>query len=136
MLIKKIKPLSGLCITFLVSAPWYIAELIVEGKPFWDSFFGYHNFQRMTMVVNSHSQPWWFFIMMLLIASFPFSPFLVLGLTKYLTCLVKVDKTKMNRSVDKNIDELLSRLESTSISGKKKISQARSSRRSIKRGRR
>ena len=55
---------------------------------------------------------------------------------KKLVSRVKVDKPKMNRSVDKNIDELLSRLESTSISGKKKISQARSSRRSIKRGRR
>ncbi len=92
MLIKKIKPLRGLCIVFFVSAPWYIAELIVEGKPFWDSFFGYHNFQRLTMVVNSHSQPWWFFIMMLIISSFPFTPFLVLGLTKYLTSLFRLEK--------------------------------------------
>ena len=41
--------------------PAHAAELLVEGQPFWDSFFGYHNLQRFTSVVNDHLQPWWFF---------------------------------------------------------------------------
>ena len=45
-----IKPLRGLALTALISLPWYVAELLVEGQPFWDSFFGYHNLQRFTSV--------------------------------------------------------------------------------------
>ena len=53
-LIDKIKPKRGLLITVLISLPWYVLELIKEGKPFWDSFFGYHNFQRYTSVSYTH----------------------------------------------------------------------------------
>ena len=53
-------PAAGLLVTALISLPWYALELLVEGQPFWDSFFGYHNFQRFTSVVNDHLQPWWF----------------------------------------------------------------------------
>ena len=59
-----------------------MAELIVEGKPFWDSFFGYHNFQRLTSVVNSHQEPWWYFLPVLVISSLPFTSFLFLGLAE------------------------------------------------------
>ena len=59
-LLEKIKPKRGLLITVFISLPWYILELIKEGKPFWDSFFGYHNFQRYTSVVNNHAEPIWF----------------------------------------------------------------------------
>jgi 4-amino-4-deoxy-L-arabinose transferase-like glycosyltransferase len=75
-----IKPLRGLALTALISLPWYVAELLVEGQPFWDSFFGYHNLQRFTSVVNSHLQPWWFFGVILVVASLPFTPLLLLGL--------------------------------------------------------
>ncbi len=80
---KRIKPIKGFFISIAVSLPWYIAELIVEGKPFWDSFFGYHNFQRFTSVVNNHYQPFWFFIIILFIASLPFTPFLIVSLRDF-----------------------------------------------------
>lgn len=75
-----LKPLKGLLITGLISLPWYAAELLVEGQPFWDSFFGYHNLQRLTSVVNDHLQPWWFFGPVLVVASLPFTPLLLFGL--------------------------------------------------------
>ncbi len=78
--IKSIKVFSGLTLTLIVCIPWYLMELLVEGQAFWDSFFGYHNFQRLTSVVNSHQQPWWFFVLVLVIASLPFTPFLLLSL--------------------------------------------------------
>ena len=68
LLWAQLRPLPGLAITALISLPWYAAELVVEGQPFWDSFFGYHNFQRFTSVVNSHLQPWWFFGPVLLLS--------------------------------------------------------------------
>jgi 4-amino-4-deoxy-L-arabinose transferase-like glycosyltransferase len=83
-LIRTLRPLRGVLLTTLVAAPWYGLALAKEGRPFWDSFFGYHNLQRFTSVVNHHLQPWWFFGPVLLIASLPFSPLLLLGLARAL----------------------------------------------------
>ena len=58
--------------------------LLVEGQPYWDSFFGYHNLQRFTGVVNNHLQPWWFFLPVLVVASLPFTPLLLAGLAQAL----------------------------------------------------
>jgi len=79
-LLCKINPKKGILIAILISIPWYILELIKEGKPFWDSFFGYHNFQRYTSVVNNHGEPLWFFLYIMLLASLPFTPFLCHGI--------------------------------------------------------
>ncbi len=81
-LLCKINPMKGFLITTLISVPWYILELIKEGKPFWDNFFGYHNFQRYTSVVNNHSEPFWFFLYIMILASLPFTPFLYFGIFK------------------------------------------------------
>ncbi|MBO6960247.1 MAG: glycosyltransferase family 39 protein [Prochlorococcus marinus CUG1438] len=79
-LLYRINPKKGLLITTLISSPWYILELIKEGKPFWDNFFGYHNFQRFTSVVNNHAEPVWFFLYIMILASLPFTPFLFHGI--------------------------------------------------------
>ena len=81
-LLYKINPKKGFLITILISAPWYILELIKEGKPFGDNFFGYHNFQRYTTVVNNHGEPFWFFLYIMIFASLPFTPFLYHGIFK------------------------------------------------------
>jgi len=81
-LLYKINPKKGFLITILISVPWYILELIKEGKPFWDNFFGYHNFQRYTSVVNNHAEPFWFFLYIMILASLPFTPFLYHGIFK------------------------------------------------------
>jgi 4-amino-4-deoxy-L-arabinose transferase-like glycosyltransferase len=79
-LLARLRPWPGLLLTALVALPWYGLELLVEGRPFWDSFFGYHNLQRFTGVVNNHLQPWWFFLPVLVVASLPFTPLLLAGL--------------------------------------------------------
>jgi len=76
----RLRPFQGLGLTAAVALPWYGLELLVEGKPYWDSFFGYHNLQRFTGVVNNHLQPWWFFLPVLVVASLPFTPLLLAGL--------------------------------------------------------
>ena len=75
-----LQPLRGLLISVVVAAPWYGAALWREGSAFAQSFFGYHNLQRFTEVVNRHAAPWWFYGAMLLVASLPWSPLVVLGL--------------------------------------------------------
>jgi 4-amino-4-deoxy-L-arabinose transferase-like glycosyltransferase len=81
---RSLKPWPGLLVCAGVALPWYALELLVEGRPYWDSFFGYHNLQRFTSVVNNHLQPWWFFIPVLVLASLPFTPLLLLGLQRAL----------------------------------------------------
>ncbi len=79
-LLARLHPKSGLLTVFFISFPWYFLELLKIGRPFWDSFFNYHNFQRYTSVVNNHSEPIWFFFNIMIIASLPFTPFLFHGI--------------------------------------------------------
>ncbi len=95
-LLCKINPKKGFLITILISVPWYILELIKEGKPFWDNFFGYHNFQRYTSVVNNHEEPFWFFLYIMILASLPFTPFLYHGIFKSFKDFLKSSKESFN----------------------------------------
>ena len=81
-LIRVLKPGYGLLITLLISTPWFLAEYLIEGNIFLQSFFGYHNFQRFSTVVNSHQENIFFYLLMLTVASLPFTPLLILGLFK------------------------------------------------------
>jgi len=95
-LLCKINPKKGFLITILISVPWYILELIKEGKPFWDNFFGYHNFQRYTSVVDNHTEPFWFFLYIMILASLPFTPFLCHGIFKTFKDFYKSSKESSN----------------------------------------
>lgn len=80
-LARAIHPASGLALTLAVALPWYLIVWQREGGAFVQSFFGYHNLQRFTQVVNHHAGPWWFYLPVLALASFPVLPLLLLGLT-------------------------------------------------------
>ena len=81
-MLHRLKIGPGLAITALVALPWYGAAVWREGTPFLESFFGYHNLQRFTEVVNRHQSPWWLYLAMLLVASLPWSGVLVLALLR------------------------------------------------------
>ena len=100
-MLNKINPKKGFLITILISTPWYVLELLKEGKPFWDNFFGYHNFQRYTSVVNNHSEPTWFFLYIMILASLPFTPFLYHGIFKAIEDFLKSFKESCD--VSKNL---------------------------------
>jgi len=95
--LQGLRVLPGLAITGAISLPWYGAALLVEGQPYWDSFFGYHNLQRFSSVVNDHLQPWWFFGVILVIASLPASPLLLLGLHQSLSGRVGTPAQSLSR---------------------------------------
>ncbi len=92
-LVLKIQIGKGILLTSLISFPWFIVQLINEGEVFWNSFFGYHNFQRYTSVVNNHFEPWWFFLFIMILASLPFSVFLIHGLIETFKELINKFKT-------------------------------------------
>ena len=79
-LARAVHPASGLALTLAVALPWYLLVWQREGGAFVQSFFGYHNLQRFTQVVNHHAGPWWFYLPVLALASLPFLPLLLLGL--------------------------------------------------------
>jgi len=97
-LLCKINPKKGFLITILISVPWYVLELIKEGKPFWDNFFGYHNLQRYTSVVNNHTEPFWFFLYIMILASLPFTPFLFHGIYEALKDFLKNSEESCNEN--------------------------------------
>jgi len=84
---RRLRPLPGLLISAAVALPWYSLALLRDGRAYWDSFFGYHNLQRFTSVVNDHREPWWFFLVLLLGVALPVTPLLLLGLLRALAPL-------------------------------------------------
>jgi 4-amino-4-deoxy-L-arabinose transferase-like glycosyltransferase len=83
-IVQRLRPARGLLLAGLSAAPWYGAVLWHEGAAYGRSFFGYHNLQRFTQVVNNHHQPWWYYGALLLVASLPYTPLLLLGLKRAL----------------------------------------------------
>ncbi|MFM7314517.1 MAG: ArnT family glycosyltransferase, partial [Cyanobium sp.] len=79
-LLTRFRPLRGVALSLLVCVPWYVVVVARDGWAFWNSFFGYHNVQRFVGVVNGHAAPWWFHLAMLVLASLPLTPLLLLQL--------------------------------------------------------
>ncbi|MEW6494449.1 MAG: glycosyltransferase family 39 protein [Cyanobacteriota bacterium] len=63
----------GAVIFVAITLPWYILVTLHNGDAYINSFFGYHNFERFTSVVNEHSGPWYFHILIVLIGFAPWS---------------------------------------------------------------
>jgi 4-amino-4-deoxy-L-arabinose transferase-like glycosyltransferase len=73
---REMRPIFGLFLVFLVSAPWYILVTWRNGWNFINAFFGYHNIERFTEVVNGHSAPWYFYFLVVLLGFAPYSIFI------------------------------------------------------------
>ena len=63
----------GLLAIAALSVPWFVVVGVIHGSDYIDSFFGYHNFDRFTSVVNNHSAPWYFYFPIVLGGFAPFS---------------------------------------------------------------
>ncbi len=72
----------GILIFSTITLPWYILVTLVNGKEYIDSFFGYHNFERFTSVVNHHQAPWYFYFLVVLIGFAPWSIYLPIAIAK------------------------------------------------------
>ncbi|NBD18085.1 MAG: glycosyltransferase [Cyanobacteria bacterium] len=73
---KEMRVLSGFIIFLVLTVPWYVLVIAENGQNYIDSFFGYHNFQRFTNVVNDHDAPWYFYFLVVLIGFAPLSVYL------------------------------------------------------------
>lgn len=70
------KPIRGFGLVLAINAPWYILVTLANGQKFINSFFGYHNVERFTAVVNRHSAPIYFYFIVVLLGFFPASVYL------------------------------------------------------------
>ena len=75
-ILAEIGIIRGFGIFVLITFPWYILVTLTNGYAFLNAFFGYHNFQRFTEVVNQHSASWYFYFLIILALFAPWSIYL------------------------------------------------------------
>ncbi|NEP60082.1 MAG: glycosyltransferase family 39 protein [Symploca sp. SIO2G7] len=73
-LFKEVSLLRGSLLTLIITVPWFIAVIAIHGQTYIDSFFGYHNYERFTEVVNGHAAPWYFYFAVVAVGFLPWSP--------------------------------------------------------------
>lgn len=74
--------LQGLGIILVLTLPWYVLVTLANGEAFINSFFGYHNVERFTSVVNRHSAPWYFYFVVVLLGFAPWSVYLPIAIAR------------------------------------------------------
>jgi 4-amino-4-deoxy-L-arabinose transferase-like glycosyltransferase len=79
---REIKLGLGSLIFFGITLPWYLLIVQVHGRSYIANFFGYHNVERFTSVVNNHSAPWYFYFLVVLLGFIPWSIYLPLAIAQ------------------------------------------------------
>jgi 4-amino-4-deoxy-L-arabinose transferase-like glycosyltransferase len=74
--LSELRWIQGLLLVAMLSVPWFIAVIWMHGSNFINNFFGYHNLERFTQVVSEHEGPWYFHLLVILVAFFPWSLYL------------------------------------------------------------
>jgi len=77
---REMRPILGIGLILVLTLPWYLLVTWANGEKFIDSFFGYHNVERFTSVVNNHSAPWYFYFLVVAVGFVPWSTFLPLAI--------------------------------------------------------
>jgi 4-amino-4-deoxy-L-arabinose transferase-like glycosyltransferase len=70
---QEMSVLRGAIIFLVISVPWFILVTLSNGEAYIDSFFGVHNFERFTNVVNHHQGPIYFHVLIVLLGFAPWS---------------------------------------------------------------
>jgi 4-amino-4-deoxy-L-arabinose transferase-like glycosyltransferase len=90
--LREMRLVRGAGIVLSLSLPWFILVTLRNGEAYIDSFFGYHNFERFTSVVNHHQGPLYFHVLVALIGFIPWS----LGLPNAIAAVAqRFGKTKI-----------------------------------------
>lgn len=74
--------IKGLALFLVVAAPWYLAELSVNGWEFVDQFFIKHHFRRYTGVISGHKGPWYYYLLTLAIGLMPWITYFPAGIAE------------------------------------------------------
>jgi 4-amino-4-deoxy-L-arabinose transferase-like glycosyltransferase len=74
--IQEMKLGYGALVVAVLALPWYVLVTLANPDTFIQSFFGYHNLERFSSVVNHHSGPWYFHFLVILAGFLPWSAYL------------------------------------------------------------
>jgi 4-amino-4-deoxy-L-arabinose transferase-like glycosyltransferase len=80
--LREMRLVVGMLIIFGLSAPWYALVIWRNGWDYINSFFGYHNLERFTEVVNGHAAPWYFYFVVVLLCFSPYSVYLPVAMAR------------------------------------------------------
>lgn len=80
--LREMRLLVGILIILSLSVPWYALVIWRNGWNYINAFFGYHNLERFTEVVNGHSAPWYFYFLVVLLGFAPYSVYLPLSIIR------------------------------------------------------
>ncbi len=78
----EMRPILGGIIISAISLPWFGLVIARNGNAYINSFFGYHNLERFTGVVNHHSAPWYYYFVVVLLGFAPWSIYLPVAAAK------------------------------------------------------
>ena len=80
--IKRMVSAPGILLFLLVSGPWYVAQLQLNGHDFIQQFFIKHHFKRFTGVISGHRGPLYYYIPVLILGLLPWVAFLPAGIRR------------------------------------------------------
>jgi 4-amino-4-deoxy-L-arabinose transferase-like glycosyltransferase len=80
--IREMRLVRGLLIMAAIALPWYVLVILANGETYIQAFFGLHNFQRFTGVVNHHSAQWYFYFLVVLVGFMPWSIYLPVAIAR------------------------------------------------------
>ena len=80
--LREMRFFMGMLIVFGLSVPWYVLVIWRNGWNYINSFFGYHNLERFTEVVNGHRGPWYFYFLVVLLGFAPYSVYLPVAIAR------------------------------------------------------
>ncbi|MEA5624139.1 glycosyltransferase family 39 protein [Nostoc sp. UHCC 0251] len=80
--LREMRLLVGVLIILGLSVPWFALVIWRNGWNYINAFFGYHNLERFTEVVNGHSAPWYFYFLVVLLGFAPYSVYLPVSIVR------------------------------------------------------
>ncbi|MEH2159464.1 MAG: glycosyltransferase family 39 protein [Nostoc sp.] len=80
--LREMRLFLGILIILGLSVPWYALVIWRNGWNYINAFFGYHNLERFTEVVNGHSAPWYFYFIIVLLGFAPYSVYLPVSIVR------------------------------------------------------
>lgn len=80
--LREMRALWGGVLIVAIALPWYVLVIWRNGSDYINSFFGYHNLERFTGVVNNHSAPWYFYFLVVLVGFAPWSIYLPVAIAR------------------------------------------------------
>lgn len=73
---------GGFLLLGALSLPWFVAIVYEHGSSYIQDFFGLHNVERFTSVVNRHGAPWYFYFGVVLVGFAPWSVYLPFAISR------------------------------------------------------